>query len=243
VPEIRDCASLEDLYRRIQVAIFAPVAQVNCWYMNFPPWLQIEAGKNNRGNFMADHEEATAVVRRLFELRMSLIPYLYSAYHEYRNSGTPPLRALVMDWPDDPRTRGVDDQFLVGPSLMVAPIFAGQAKRKVYLPKGRWHDYWTREVYEGGRVVDVAKPLDQVPRCVKNDTCFELTVQVYGPHPAAFMLLEDDGTTYDFEKGKQNRIELAWAGGNGSWKKTGAYDGPARYKLRSFEVISDGQKR
>jgi len=253
VPEIRDCASVEDLYRRIQTVIFSPVAQIDCWYMKSPPWLQIDKDKNNSGNFMANRDEVTAVVRRLFELRMSLIPYLYSAFNEYRDNGTPPVRALVMDWPEDPQTHRVDDQFMVSPSLMVAPMFAGQAKRNVDLPKGRWHNYWTREVYDGGRGIETARPVDQVPiyvkddsllplakpvSCVKNDTCFELTVQVYGSKPAAFTLFEDDGISYDFEKGVQNRIKLSWVGDKGSLKKAGDYRGPARYKVLSFEVIS-----
>jgi len=254
VPEIRDCTSAEDLYRRIQTVIFSPLAQINCWYMNSPPWLQIDKDKNNSGKFMADRDAVTAVVRRLFEQRMSLIPYLYSAFNEYRENGTPPVRALVVDWPADPQTHRVDDQFMAGPSLMVAPMFAGQAKRAVYLPQGRWHDYWTHEMYEGGRVIETAKPVDQLPiyvkensllplakpvRCVKSDTCFELTVQVYGKKPAPFTLFEDDGITADFEKGAQNRITLSWSGGKGSVKKSGGYSGPARYHVASFEAISE----
>lgn len=251
VPEIRDCSSVEDLYRRIQTAIFSPVAQIDCWYMNSPPWMQIDKDRNNKGDFMANCDQVTAVVRRMLELRMSLIPYLYSAFNSYRATGMPPVRALVMDWPDDPQTHRVDDQFMVGPSLMVAPMFAGQAKRHVYLPKGRWHDYWTRELHDGGRVIETALPTHQVPiyvkdnsllplatpvMCVGDDTCFELTVRVYGSEPNPFTLFEDDGVTCDYEKGRQNRIELSWTHGKQSVKTRGGYSGPARYKVLSFET-------
>ncbi|MDE3066702.1 MAG: hypothetical protein KGJ60_04035 [Verrucomicrobiota bacterium] len=58
---------------------------------------------------------------------MRLVPYLYSAFNTYHRHGTPPIRALVLDWPHDPRVREIDDQFMFGPSLMVAPMFTGEA--------------------------------------------------------------------------------------------------------------------
>ena len=246
VPELRDCASVEDLYRRVETLIFSPVAQVNCWYLKNPPWLQIDKAKNNAGDFMPDHKEVTAVIRRLFNLRMSLIPYLYAAFNEYHLTGSPPVRALVLDWPDDPQTYRLDDQFMFGPSLMVAPMFAGQTRRSVYLPAGDWYDFRTREKLAGGRKIDMAAASDQIPVFVKadslvplakpmeyvgNDACFEITVHMYGDHPAPFTLFEDDGVTLDFARGQQNRVELSWRDGKGSVTQAGGYHGPARYHI------------
>lgn len=249
-PEVRDMKSVEELYRRVQVVIFSADALVNPWYMMLPPWLQIDKDASNRKEVMPNHAEVTEVIKRLFELRMSLIPYCYSAFNEYRQNGTPPIRALVMDWPDDPATYGVDDQFMAGQSLMVAPIFTGEKKRSVYLPQGDWYDFWTGEMFTGGKVIEVSKPLDQIPVYIKDnsllplakpvehvaeDTCFELAVRVYGANPAPFALYEDDGVTLDFEKGIQNRIELKWNGTEGSVSKTGGYKGMDRYKVLNWE--------
>jgi len=184
-------------------------------------------------------------------LRMSFIPYLYSAFNEYRRRGTPPMRALVMDWPEDRETYDLADEFMVGPSLLVAPIFNGQASRQVYLPAGNWFDFYTHEKIAGGQAIEVKKPLDEIPLYVKEnsllplarpvdhvraDTCFELEVAVFGDKPAAFTLYEDDGLTYDFERGAQNRLVLSWNASAGSEQRTGSYKGASRYRISSWKM-------
>ena len=151
-----------------------------------------------------------------------------------------------MDNPEDPATWAVDDQYMFGPSLMVAPLLTGQKKRSVYLPEGDWYDFWTHAKYAGGRRIDVEKPQEEIPvfvkgetllplaepvECVEPQTEFAMTIQVYGTKPRKTILYEDDGVTYDFEKGKQNRIELSWDGQTGTTRKTGNYQGPSRYKI------------
>ncbi|MCL5096789.1 MAG: glycoside hydrolase, partial [Candidatus Omnitrophica bacterium] len=174
VPELRDCASVQDLYRRVETLIFAPVAQIDCWYLKNPTWMQIDRRKNNTGQFMPDHRRVTDVIRGLFNLRMSLIPYLYSAFNEYHLTGVPPIRALVPDWPNDPQTYRLDDQFMFGPTLMVAPLFAGQTRRSVYLPAGDWYDFWTHEKFAGGRRLTISAASDQIPIFVKADSLVPL---------------------------------------------------------------------
>ena len=135
---------------------------------------------------------------------------------------------------------------MFGPSLMVAPLFTGQQKRSVYLPKGDWFDFWTGRKYAGGRRIEVDNPLDEIPVFVKGGSLLPLaepveyvtpptelavTVRVYGPKPRPFVLYEDDGVTFDFERGVQNRVVLTWDGSSGSVTKTGGYHGPSRYKI------------
>ena len=250
VPEVRDSGSVEELVRRTQTVIFSPYAMINCWYMKMPPWQQINAEKGNAGVVMPEHAEATALVRDLFKLRMSLVPYLYSAFNEYHLHGTPPVRALLLDYPSDAPARAVDDQFMFGPSLMVAPMFTGQTKRSVYFPPGDWLDFFTGEKIRGGRKIDVTKPLSQMPLYVKGDcllplanpvanlgpgTTFQLTIRVYGTNPPPFTLYEDDGETFDFEKNVQNRITLTWDGTKGSTSREGGYAGSPRYRVESWE--------
>jgi len=245
-PEVRDMGSLEELYRRLETSVFSAITQVDCWYLKNPVWKQIDKDRNNNGAFMANWERTEAACRKLLQMRMRLLPYLYSAYADYHYSGLPPTRALVLDYPEDPATWTVDDQYLLGPSLMVAPLFTGQKKRIVYLPAGDWYDFWTQAKVSGGRKIEIEKPQEEIPvfvkgntllplaepvECVTPETCFLLTVQVYGKAPRKTSLYEDDGVSFDFAKGRQNRIVLSWDGQTGVASKTGDYHGPRRYKI------------
>lgn len=251
VPEVRDSSSVDELVRRIQTVIFSPYAMINCWYMKLPPWQQMNADKGNAGVLMPEHVETTSLVREMFKLRMSLAPYLYSAFNEYRLHGTPPMRALLLDYPSDLPARAVDDQFMFGPSLMVAPILSGQSKRSVYFPPGDWFDFFTGEKIAGGRKLDVSKPLSQLPLYVRSgslvpianpishiapDTTFQITVRIYGSHPAPFTLYEDDGETFDFERNVQNRLKLVWNGEKGTITREGHYAGPPRYRVTTWQT-------
>jgi len=251
-PEVRNADSIEEFYRRTQTVIFTPFAQIDSWFLKMPPWKQVDRAKNRAGEIMPNHNEVTAAVKKLFDVRMSLVPYLYSAFNEYRLHGTPPNRALVMDWPGDPNVATIDDQFMCGPSIMVAPMFTGQTRRTVYLPQGTWYDFWTGEKYDGGKKIDIGKPPEIGPVFVKGDTllplaaaterfedgtCYEITVQVYGDHPVAAALFEDDGVSNDFQQGKQNRIDLTWADGKGAHVQTGAYAGPTRYRIAAWTKV------
>jgi alpha-D-xyloside xylohydrolase len=253
-PEVRDMDSLEEFYRRLETSIFSALTQIDCWYLKNPVWKQINKDRNNRGEFMPGWEDTESACRRLLQLRMRLLPYLYAAFADYRGSGLPPVRALVVDYPDDATARSVDDQYLFGPSLLVAPLFTGQTKRQVYLPAGDWYDFWTHEKFAGGRKIEVSKPLEQIPvwvkggtllplaepvECVTSATEFALTVHAFGAKPSPFMLYEDDGVSFDFEKGKQNRLELRWDGQTGQATKSGDYTGPSRYKILRWNKDGD----
>ena len=251
-PEVRDAKSVDDLIRRVQTVIFSPYAMINCWYMKMPPWLQIDADKSNAGQVMPEAAETTRRVRKTFRLRMSLVPYLYSAFNNYRTTGMPPVRALVLDYPADSEVAGIDDQFMFGPSMMVAPMFEGQAKRPIYFPKGDWFDFFTGEKIAGGRRIEITKSLDQIPLYVKSNTIlpladpvsqiasgttFKIHARVYGDHPSTFTLYEDDGVSYVFERGAQNQVVLSWTPSNGSVRRTGQFDG------RLYEVVGWDSKR
>ena len=142
-PEVRDAVNTEDLIRRLQTVIFSPLAMVNAWYIKNPPWKQVDREANNAGNFSQGWEQVEALCRRLIQLRMQFVPYLYAAFIRYHLEGIPPVRALVMDYPDDVKTWTIDDQYMLGDDLLIAPVFAGQTQRDVYLPPGEWFDFWT----------------------------------------------------------------------------------------------------
>ena len=104
-PEVRSADSIEDFYRRLETVIFSADAVIDSWFIQNPPWDQVNRNKNNKDELMPDREAVTENVRKLLQLRMSFIPYLYTAFNEYHATGKPPIRALVLDWPDDPKAR------------------------------------------------------------------------------------------------------------------------------------------
>jgi alpha-D-xyloside xylohydrolase len=252
-PEVRDAGSVEELCRRVATVVMSPYAMINAWYIPMPPWVQINREKNGAGEAMPEQDEATNAVRSLLRLRMSLVPYLYSAFNDYAKSGTPPVRAIVMDWPDDDEARKIDDQFLVGPSLLVAPMFPGQSSRSVYLPSGKWYDFWTGDAITGpAHLANVSCPLDRVPVYVRDnallpladpvehiapDTVFSLTVRVYGEIPKPFALFADDGVSNDYKNDIQDQLTLSWAAGTGHVASSGKYRGPARYQVAQWTKV------
>ena len=163
-PEVRDAASEEDLLRRLQTAVFSPLAMVNAWYIKNPPWQQIDRDRNNRGELTSGWESLEAKCRGIVQQRMSLVPYLRAAFARYAVDGTPVCRSAVLDFPDDNALANIDDQYMVGDRLLVAPLFAGEPGRKITLPAGTdWHDFWTGTRHAGGSTVQVPASHEHLP--------------------------------------------------------------------------------
>jgi alpha-D-xyloside xylohydrolase len=222
-PEVRDASSEEDLIRRLQSVVFSPLAMVNAWYIQNPPWMQMDREKNNRGEIDPDAARLEAKCREIIGWRMMLVPYLRAAFARYAEDGTPPFRALVMDAPGEKALWGVDDSFWVGDRMIVSPLFAGEASRKVVLPKGEWCDFWTGKAVEGGVEFVVGREFEKIPVYVKGGSVFpvagvgdsaesgvsrELTVRVFG----------DGALGWRFEG-----MELGWSGGKGVVTGRGGY--------------------
>ncbi len=248
-PEVRHASSAEDLVRRLQSVVFSPQALVNGWYIPNPPWKQFDTDKNKAGEFLDDWIVLEASCRAIIELRMKLVPYLYSAFYEYFAKGIPPFRALVCDFPRISDTYDIADQLLVGDRLMVAPVIAEKPDRKVYLPPGGWYDYWTRQYYEGDITLEIEPPLDIIPLYVKSGSVLpiaiptlntadpkslELQVNIYGDGSLPFTLYEDDGNSLGYRRGEFNSLVISWDHNTakGSMLRTGRFDFP------TYEVIS-----
>lgn len=136
-PEVRHAESKKDLIRRLQTVVFSVQCLINAWYCDEVPWKDW------------DCEEE---VRDLLRLRGTLVPRLQAAFEEYRTTGKPPIRALVMDYSSDPETFAIDDEYLFGDDLLVAPIIGTESdEREVYLPAGQWVDFFTGQPVEAGR--------------------------------------------------------------------------------------------
>lgn len=244
-PEVRDCANGDDLLRRLQTVVFSSHSLINSWRIPSPPWKQTDIEKNLAGEPMDTADYYTAECRKLFELRMSLLPYLYSAFVEYSHSGKPPIRALVMDYPEDMAARMVDDEYLFGESMLVCPLtYEEGTSRKVYLPQGRWYNFFTGTAVEGGRTMETEAAYNEIPVFVKDgaiiplakpvmyvdkDTVFEMTVKIFGEADGRFVLYEDDFATFDFEE-KQKRIIIEKHSGSKLTIQTEAGD-TSRYRF------------
>ncbi len=114
-------------------------------------------------------QQVEDLTRRYLELRYRLLPYLWTAAVQGAAQSLPVARPLLLAHPDDPTCWTVDDVYLFGPDLLVAPVMAaGAVRRFVYLPAGRWWNFWTGVPWEGGRHVEVDAPLDVLPIFVRD---------------------------------------------------------------------------
>ncbi|MFH1928116.1 MAG: alpha-xylosidase [Chloroflexota bacterium] len=154
-------------------------------------------------------EEALRIFRKYDKLRYRLIPYLYSYAHVASRTGLPVLRAMVLEYQDDPNTHHLDLQYLLGQELLVAPIYDESSDRHVYLPEGKWIDYGTQKEYQGPVNVRYKAPLEVIPLFVKGDSVIPLgpemsyvgekdldplTLDVYLYRRARFTLYDDEET-------------------------------------------------
>ena len=155
------------------------------------------------------------------------MPYVYSLFAECAATGMPPARTLAIDWPHDPHVYGIyfHNQYLFGPYLHVVPVRSDQFITKAYLPKGRWFDFYSDQEIAGGREIYVDAPLSRLPVFVPagavipmqqpgNTTTDQpagpLEIHVWPPadHPTEFDYYEDDGISFDYQKGRFFRRTL-----------------------------------
>ncbi len=243
-PEVRSCENGQDLLRRVESVVFSPQALLNCWRIPNPPWYQVDVEKNLQGERMEDWEYYFNTCKMYLELRMSLLPYLYSSFMDYHRKGIPPVRAVVMDYPEDEQAAYLDTQYMFGESMMVCPLTVEDGKKRVvWLPKGKWHDFFTGQVLEGGKSIEVNADYDEIPvyvkdgaliplakpvMAVKEDTVFQISVKSFGEGVSSFTLYEDDFVSYDGTEG--NRVVIS-RDADGEIKVVRSGDGEVRYVI------------
>ena len=244
-PEVRQSGTEEELIRRLQTVVLSPLSMINGWMIPHPVWKQFDEEKNKKGELSADNR-LTERVKAIFTLRMTLLPYLYHAYDEYRKTGLPAFRSLAIDYTSDPMTHVIDDQYMIGNDLMYAPILYGKPGREVWFPAGNWYNYFTGEKIAGGRKVSFtvgeddillfAKEGTLIPTAlpvmhVSPDTVFKLVPKRFGEGTLTCTLTEDDGETFDYLSGKQNEVTLtSFEDGAFTLTRKGGYDG-IRYTI------------
>jgi len=226
-PEVRSSPTAEEWLRRMQTVCFSPIAMINAWADGTKPWSFPEVEKQ---------------VQEVADLRMQLIPYLYTSYADYAFFGTPPIRSMNLEpgfiapaplneknvnSPDNLYYKAVNseirDQFMVGDALLVAPLFAGQSSRTVILPQGKWYDFYSGKYVGEGELITITPGLDIIPVFVKDggiipmipkesqikDSKSPVEIRFYGQKESEYQLYDDDGLSYNYEKGDFTRIRLS----------------------------------
>jgi alpha-D-xyloside xylohydrolase len=159
-----DPAYRELLIRWFQYGTFSPVMRLHGDRKpNYPAFsAEMTGGPNEVWSY---GEQAYEILREHLLLRQRLRPYLRTLSQDAHRTGAPPMRPLFFDFPEDERAWDVDDQFLLGPDVLVAPVYeAGARARQVYLPSGtRWLDPVTGRAHEGGTTLDARAPLERIP--------------------------------------------------------------------------------
>lgn len=138
-------------------------------------------------------EEAVDVVRFFTRLKARLMPYLYKTAIQANKTGVPTMRSMVLEFTEDRTCHYVDKQYMLGDSLLVAPIFNEESLADYYLPAGRWTDFFTGEVKEGGRWIQEKHGYLSVPLLVR-----ENSIVAIGAH--------DDKPDYDYGEDTELRI-------------------------------------
>ena len=207
-------ANGELLVRSYQVSFLAPFCRnhKNIDSYDQEPW--------RFGKYYED------IIRRFLKMRYELMPFLYTTLEEAHRTGVPLFRPLMLNYQDDPNTYNLDDEFMIGEDLLVAPVLKPDlSERLVYLPKGVWCDYWSGKRYEGGRMIRVPAPLEIVPMFVRAGAIIPLapamkfigesrwdplTLAIYPDEKgsASASLYEDDGLSPAYTDGGFRRTEI-----------------------------------
>ncbi len=108
-------------------------------------------------------QETENIARDYLKLRYRLLPYIYSQSYKCTQTALPMMRALILEYQTDRNVFGIDDEYLFGDSILVAPVMDEGYERDVYLPEGTWTDFWSKEQVSGGRWIHVEAPLDILP--------------------------------------------------------------------------------
>ena len=225
-----------ELYTRwFQYAAFLPVFRTH--------------GTRNMNEVWSYGKEAEPILEKYLKLRYTLMPYIYSLGYQSWLSGAPFMRALPLDFPNDPKVTDLRDEYMFGPAFLVAPVTEqGATSREVYLPAGAdWYNYWTNERVKGGQTIRVNAPIDTLPLFVRAGSILPLgaaventhqaqaieKVRVYPGADASFTLFSDDGTSYAYEQGAGSITKLHW---NDAQKKL-THEGAAAWSGADSAIV------
>jgi alpha-D-xyloside xylohydrolase len=206
----------------------------------------------------ADHPAYKTIVA-YDKLRYRLMPYLYSMAGMVHFKDYTMMRGLVMDFNGDDNVYDIKDQWMFGPALMACPVGEYQKySRNVYLPKQKgWYDFYTGKHYAGGQTIVADAPFDKIPVFVPEGSILPvgpemewsdqkkaelIDLYVYAGKDGSYTLYEDEGTNYNYEKGKYAMIDFKY---NDAQKtvtiaaRKGAFDGMLQKRRFNIVLVSD----
>ncbi|WP_243348390.1 TIM-barrel domain-containing protein [Parabacteroides sp. FAFU027] len=204
----------ELLTRWFQWGVFNPVFRIHGYMTETEPWKYGQTVEDN--------------MRKMLNLRYQLLPYIYSEASKVTRKGSTLMRPLVMDFKEDKKALNQPFEYMFGKSILVAPVTEpGITETSVYLPESAsWFDFWTGKRFVGGQTVVVSAPLDRIPLFVKAGSIIPmgkvvqysaqqsseaLEIRVYKGADGKFELYEDEGDSYNYEKGKYSIIPFNWS--------------------------------
>jgi alpha-D-xyloside xylohydrolase len=194
------------------------------------------------------------------QLRYRLMPYIYSTAAETHYESGSIMRGLVMDFPQDDAVKNINDQYLFGHNMLVAPVYVyGARERSVYLPKGaNWYDLYTGELHKGGTTATIKAPETRMPVLVKAGAIVPvgpltqyvdekpdapITLVVYTGADGKFSLYEDDGVSNAYLRGEASRIPLSYNDRTGVvtiGERAGQYKGMVAKRQFKVRFIKPG---
>lgn len=250
-PEVRSSKTSEEWLRRMQTVCFSPLAMLNAWADGTKPWSFPDVAE-------AVNEVAKLRMQLIPYFYNAFAAYAFEGIPPIRAMNLEPgYQAEVssenkaFDGTENPYSlavkKEVKDQFMVGEYLLVAPLFEGEKERKVVLPQGKWFDFYTGQFAGAGEIITVSPGLDHIPVFVKDggiipmyttltkidDQKHPLEIRYYGEKDGSASLYDDDGVTYDYEKGEYTRILLK-VSTDSSGKKRSAVIVPENKKVWSY---------
>jgi len=207
-------------------------------------------------------ETVQGLVREAIRLRYRLMPYIYAAFINASETGAPVQRPMVFDHQDDATVRDLDDQYLFGRDLLVAPVVsAGQTARQVYLPEGDWFDWHSGVRHPGRSFVHVSTPMDRIPFFARGGAVIPMwpdaPASTAGHHPSAIelhlfvpgadgtctsVLHEDDGLTFAAAAGERYRTEFTVVRRGRRIEVSAAVDGRGypEFSRERFDLVIHG---
>jgi alpha-D-xyloside xylohydrolase len=228
-------------------------------YGTFCPIFRVHGTRKTDQNELWSYgPDAQKILVSFDRLRYRLLPYIYSLAWKTTSASYTPMRPLAMDFRGDVRAENTGDQFMFGPAFLVNPVTEPAAStRWIYLPQARWYDFWTGTAIDGGHALDVAAPLERIPLYVRAGSIIPMgpdeewsdqkpadpvELRVYPGADADFTLYEDEGDTYNYEKGLYATIGFHWDDAKHSLT-IGARQGkfPGMLDHRVFRIVFVGE--
>lgn len=221
----------------------------------FCPIFRTHGHRANNENEVFSYGAATPTLIQYDELRYRLLPYIYSLAWQVTHHDYTIMRPLVMDWQGDRKVWNIGNEFMFGPAILVSPVtHQGATARYVYLPPSpKWYDFWTGDTLAGGQRFNAPAPLNQIPLYVRAGSILPMgpeveyaaqkpgapiDLRIYSGADGHFTLYEDQGDTYNYEKGAYATIPIDWTEATHTLTigaRSGSYPGmPA---IRIFNII------